>query len=265
MSIEENILPDNPAARLQSMLVRMVDVEFDVNEQVSTVFARVCQIDNEPEKIFPHYSQLFILIQDAYEKVVQFYPNQQKTHLSWKNHLTKNLQSHSPYHHQWKALMDKLQHAHYLDMVQIASDNLAHYVKPTEVYGLTIEKLAEQVTSLIEEIKNSNDLSPYLKVFLSEELSNILNFVRQFDLYGSEPIRKSIYNILANSEVSKKGKSKVVKNLCLFAVTVATAIGVINDAVEFPKSLDSLRSEFLLPDLNGSEHTEIAEDEKSEE
>ena len=237
MGIENEMLPDNPAARLQSLLDRMLNIDHKDNEKISSVFSRLLEVNDSPASILPHYSQLFVLIDEAYNKVLQYYPKQQRTHAIWRAHLTKILQQNSPYHHDWKALIAGLKQGTHLDMIQVANDNLEHFVKPTKVYGLTVEELESEVSRLIEDINNSGDLSDYLKVFLKEELEKILNSIKHFDLYGSDPIRKSIYNIVANSEVSKNITSKAIAGVGIFLVSVASAIGVVNDVASFPKSL----------------------------
>ncbi len=86
-----------------------------------------------------------------------------------------------------------------------------------------------------------------MKAFLKEELENILNSIKYFDLYGSDPIRKSIYNIVGNSEVSKNFTTKAIASVGVLLVSIATAIGVVNDVASFPEALRNLRNEFLLP------------------
>lgn len=247
MSIEDKMLPDNPAARLQFLLDRMLGIEHNDKEKISLVFSRLLEVDDSPSNILPHYSQLFVLIDEAYKKVIQYYPKQQRTHFPWQKHLTNTLKQHSPYHHEWKALISVLRQGSHLDLLQVANDNLQHFVKPTKVYGLTVEELELEVSSLIEVINDSSDLSDYLKVFLKEELEKILNGIKHFDLYGSDPIKKSIYNIIANFEVSKKITSKAIVGISALLVTVASAIGFVNDVASFPESLKNLREEFLLP------------------
>lgn len=247
MSIESEILPDNPAARLQSFLDRMLEIEYDEKEKISSVLSRVLEVSDSPKNILPHYSQLFVLIDEAYSKVMQYYPKQQRTHLAWQRHFTSVLQKHSPYHHDWKVLIGSLRQGSHLDIIQVANDNLEHFVKQTKVHGLTIEDLELEVSRLIEEINNSGELSDYLKMYLKEELENILNTIKHFDLYGSDPVKKSIYNILGNSEVSKNMGTRVIKGVGIFLVSIASAIGVVNDAASFPESLKDLRNEFLLP------------------
>lgn len=247
MGIENQILPDNPAARLQSLFDRMLEIGYEDKEKISSVFARLLDVNDSPVNILPHYSQLFVLINEAYGKVMQYYPKQQKTHGVWQRYFTSTLQKNSPYHHEWKVLIVALKQGSHLDMIQVANDNLEHFVKQTKVHGLKIEELELEVSRLIEEINASDELSDYLKVFLKEELENILNSIKHFDLYGSDPIRKSIYNIVGNSEVSKNFATKVITGVGVLLVSIASAIGVVNDVASFPESLRDLRNEFLLP------------------
>ncbi|WNO10620.1 hypothetical protein [Teredinibacter sp. KSP-S5-2] len=265
MGIESDMLPDNPAARLQSFLDRMLEIEHNDKEQISAVFARLLDVKNSPAEIFPHYSQLFVLIEEAFKKVMQYYPKQQKTHAAWRGYLTTTLQKHSPYHHEWKALTSALRQGTHLDIIQVANDNLEHFVKPTKVHGLTVEELESEVARLIEDIKTSSELSDYLKSFLKEELEKILDRIKHFDLYGSEPIRKSIYNIIANSEVSKKSATKAIAGVSAFLVSVASAIGVVNDVASFPQSLEDLRSEFLQPYIEESKESPALPEQKINE
>ncbi|HBC3451049.1 TPA: hypothetical protein KDY51_004969 [Vibrio parahaemolyticus] len=252
MSIGSEMLPDNPAARLQSLLDRMLETEYDHNEQISAVFARVLGVDNDPSEIFPHYSQLFILIEDAYNKVMQYYPRQGRTHTAWRSYLTDTFQKHSPYHHQWAALTSAIRQGTHLDIIQVANDNLEHFVRPTKVNGLTIVELQEQVSKLLLDIEKASELSDYLKVFLKEELEKILDYIKHFDLYGSDPIRKSIYNIIGNTEVSKNFACKAIAGVSALLVTVASSIGVVNDAASFPESIEKLKNEFYLPYIETS-------------
>lgn len=257
MRIETQILPDNPAARLQSMLDRMLAMEFSDRETISPVFARALDIRDHPTEILPHYSQLFILIDEAYEKVMEFYPKQQRTHAGWRGHLTSAFQKHSPYHHEWKVLITAIKQGMHLDMIQIANDNLEHFVQPTKVHGLTLDELEQQVKELIEEINESSELSAYLKAFLQEELEKILVSIKHFDLYGSEPIRKSIYSIVANSEVSKNFTAKAITGVITLLSSVACAIGVVNDVSSFPDSLKDLRDTYELPYIEEIESMEV--------
>ena len=247
MNIGSEVLPDNPAARLQSLLDRMLGVEFAHNEQISIVFARVLDIENDPSEVFPHYSQLFILIEDAYNKVMQYYPRQERTHSIWRTYLTDTFQKHSPYHHQWGALTSAIRQGTHLDIIQVANDNLEHFVRPTQVNGLTVEELESQVSQLMTDIDEASELSDYLKVFLKEELEKILSYIKHFDLYGSDPIRKSIYNIIGNTEVSKKFACKAITGVSAVLVTVAAAIGVVNDVASVPESIEKLKNDFYLP------------------
>ena len=84
LSIQNKILTDNPAARVQSFLGRMLEAEYEKDEQFSVVFARILDIKNNPSEIFPYYSQLFMLIEDAYNTVLQYYPQQERTHSQWR-------------------------------------------------------------------------------------------------------------------------------------------------------------------------------------
>ncbi|MDC5842553.1 hypothetical protein OPW33_24940 [Vibrio europaeus] len=264
MTIESEMLPDNPAARLQSLLNRMLEVEFTHNEQISSVFARVLDIENDPSEVLPYYSQLFILIEDAYNKVMQYYPRQDRTHSTWRKYLTETFQQHSPYHHQWVALTSAIKKGTHLDIIQVANDNLEHFVRPTQVHGLTIEDLEHQVSQLVVEIKNSNELSEYLKVFLKEELEKILDYIKHFDLYGSDPIRKSIYNIIGNTEVSKNFACKAIAGVSALLVAVATSIGVVNDIASAPESIEKLKNEFYLPYVDQSVNLPSRSDTVSE-
>ncbi|PTO79565.1 hypothetical protein CWN84_02265 [Vibrio splendidus] len=241
------MLPDNPAARLQSLLAQMLEANWEGKEQISEVFSRLLDIDNEPSEVFPHYSQLFILIEDAYDKVMEYYPKQERLHNAWRAYLKDTFQKHSPYHHQWSALTTAIQQGNHLDIIQVANDNLEHFVRPTQINGLSILDLEEQVSQLIVDIENANELSGYLKIFLKEELEKILSYIKYFNLYGSDPIRKSIYNIIGNTEVSKTFACKAIAGVCALLVTVASSIGVINDVASFPESIEKLESEFYLP------------------
>ncbi|WP_447400210.1 hypothetical protein [Vibrio harveyi] len=128
-------------------------------------------------------------------------------------------------------------------------------MRPTQVNGLTVAELEEQVSKLIIDIEASNDLSSYLKIFLIEELHKILEYIKHFELYGSDPIRKSIYNIVGNTEVSKKFGCKAIAGVSALLVTVASSIGVINDVSSFPESLEKLKTEFYLPYVEASPTT----------
>ena len=246
MDIEKEILPDNPAARLLAILERILEVEYKADELSNIVWARVFNISTKPEVLFTHYSQLFLLINESFQKVVEYYPKQVNTHNNWKNHISETFQRCSPFHHGWKQVVDGLNKGNHIEMVQVAADNLAHYVVPTRVNGLTLDELNEQLSNLMAEIDESNSLTEYLKKYLKEELNNIARYVENFDLYGSVPIKKSIYNILSNNEMAKKNGSKVVKGVGAFLVCVATAIGVVNDVSDVPDSIESLKNRFLI-------------------
>ena len=140
----------------------------------------------------------------------------------------------------------------HLEIIQVANDNLEHFVRPTQVNGLTVADLAVKVSKLIIEIEASNELSIYLKIFLIEELHKILEYIKHFDLYGPDTIRKSIYNIVGNTEVSKKFACNAIAGVCAFLVMVASSIGVINDVSSFPESLEKLKTEFYLPYVEAS-------------
>ncbi|EGQ9613134.1 hypothetical protein V9N49_003660 [Vibrio cholerae] len=255
MDIGSEMLPDNPAARLQSLLRNMLKTKYESSEQIAVVFARMLEVENQPSEIFPHYSQLFTLIEDAYNKVMQYYPRQEKTHSVWRVYFTDIFQKYSPYHHQWVALLNAIQQGNHLDMIQIANDNLEHYVLPTQVNGLTIDELEEQVSKLIADIMDSDDLSDYLKIYLTEELKRMLVYIKHFDLYGSEPIKKSIYNIIANTEVSKNIKSKAITGVSALLITVASAIGVINDVASIQGSIEYLKTQFNLLSDDSANHS----------
>ncbi|PKG36952.1 hypothetical protein [Psychromonas sp. Urea-02u-13] len=246
MNIEKDILPDNPAARLLSILERCTSAQFNPTEKVGVVLSRVFEVKNEPEYIFPCYSKLFVLIQDSYLKVTEYYPKQAKTHNQWKTQLSNSFKSHSPYHHNWDALIKSLKQGNHLDMVQIASDNLAHFVPATQIDNLNYESLMEQVSKLMEEIDASDNLSSYLKEYLKQELKILADYIKNFDLYGSEPIKKSMYNIISNIEVSNNLNKKVIKGVGTFLICVATAIGAVNDVNNLPKSIENLQSEFTI-------------------
>ncbi|ELV8702156.1 hypothetical protein QNE55_004113 [Vibrio vulnificus] len=252
MSIGSEMLPDNPAARLQSFLERIQKAKHNGNEQISAVFSRILDVEDKPSEVLPHYSQLFVLIDDAYNKVTEYYPKQQKLHTGWRTYFTDVFQKHSPYHHQWPAIKTALIQGGYLELIQVANDNLEHFVRPTQVNGLTVADLEVEVSKLIIEIEASNELSSYLKIFLIEELHKILEYIKHFDLYGSDPIRKSIYNIVGNTEVSKKFACKAIAGVSALLVMVASSIGVINDVSSFPESLEKLKTEFYLPYVEAS-------------
>ncbi len=248
LSIQNKILPDNPAARLQSFLGRMLEAEYEKDEQFSVVFARILDIKNNPSEIFPYYSQLFMLIEDAYNTVLQYYPKQERTHSQWRVYLVNTFQKHSPYHHQWEALISKIGQGTHLDIIQVANDNLEHFVRSTTIDGLAIDELEAKLSNLIIDIENSSELTDYLKVFLKEELEKILDYIKHFDLYGSDPIRKSIYNIIGNTEVSKNLTSKAIMGVNVLLIAVASSIGIVNDIASFPDSVSKLKKEFYLPD-----------------
>lgn len=239
-------MPDNPAARLQSMLEKMLEAKYATNAQISLVFSNMFGVDDEPAKIYPHYSQLFILINEAYDKVIQYYPKQVNTHYAWCKHFSDTFRNNSPYHHQWGSLVHALRQGGHLDMIQIANDNLEHFVRPTNIHGLSIDDLEKQVSELIADINSSDELSDYLKNFLKEELTKILGFIKNFDLYGSDPIRKSIYNVIGNIEVSNKITTNVIKGVSALLIMVASSIGIANDVASLPESIEKLKTNFYL-------------------
>ena len=246
MNIDKEILPDNPAARLMSTLEKICNQEYTSSEISNQVWARTFNVSTEPEELLTHYAQLFTLIKDSYDIVIEYYPKQQKTHQDWKNYLTNLFKRHSPYNHHWNDMVGSLKKGSYLDMVQIASDNLSHYVAPTKINDLSAENLKKQIEELISDIDYSSQFTTFLKEHLKEEFNRILEYIKHFDLYGSIPIRKSIYNILSNNELAKNQTSKVVKTIGGILVCIATAIGVVNDTAEFPDSIEHLKKEFLI-------------------
>ena len=250
MNVKIEVLPDNPAARLMSILDEMVNIPFRSQEQISAVFARVFDIKNTPSEVFPHYSQMFVLIQEAHDKVIQYYPKQQKTHAQWQNDLSKTFRQHSPYHHEWAPLIASIKSGTNMDMIQVASDSLSHHVEPTEVQELNIADLETQIADLVADITSSEELSTYLKTFLKEELEKILDNIKHFDLYGSVPIKKSIYNIMSNHEILTKSSLKIIKDVATVAALVCGSIGFINNAAQFPNSLEYFKSQFIEPKID---------------
>lgn len=253
MTSEKEILPDNPAARLLSILKIAVDIEFDENAKAGDIWAKVLRVNNTPSEFFPVYAQLFTLTSDAYEKVVDYYPNQQSIHAGWRNKINNCLQSNSPYHHPWLQLKKQIQAIDVMDMLQIAADNLAHYVTPTTVNELSIEELKGEFNSLKDSILDSESLSDQLKKFLVSELEKILNCLEHYDLYGSVPVKDAIYNIVSNIEINQSAKPSIIKKLGAFLIVAASSIAVINDVADVPESLVTLRNEIFIPLIDSIE------------
>ncbi len=254
MNSLKKILPDNPAARLLSILSDAIKIQYSKEEKAGEVWAKVLKVKNTPSEFLPSYGQLFVLVNEAYEKVVQFYPKQQSTHAGWRNKINKCLQNNSPYHHQWSAVNQQLKAVGIIDMLQIAADNLGHFVNPTAVDDLSLKSLREEFEALRKSISNDNTFSEHLKRFLIEELENILNCLIHYDLYGSVPIKDSIYNIVSNIELHKTKKTSLVKKLGTFLFFAASAISIVNNVAVAPENLTKLRDEIFVPLINAIEN-----------
>lgn len=240
-----DLLQDNPASRLLSILHRAIDMEYGDNDKSAVIWAKVLKVENKPSELFPAYSKLFILTDEAYEAVSRFYPKQLATHAAWQKGISKCLQSNSLYHHPWKQAIDQLKSSNIIDMLQVAEDNLAHYVVRTFVDELSIEKLKEEFEDLKIKISEESSFSSQLKYFLVGELEKILNALDRYELNGSSPIRDAIYNIVSNVDLEKNDKFSFRKQLFGFLVVAATSISIINDVAVLPASLSQLKDKIF--------------------
>ncbi len=132
-------------------------------------------------------------------------------------------------------------------MLQVAEDNLSHYVMRTSVDELSIEKLKEEFEDLKVKISNEESFSGQLKNFLTAELESILNSLTHYDLNGSSAIRESIYNIASNSDL-KNNKFSFRKQVIGFLVVAATSVSIINDLADLPDSLDFFKEKLFQSD-----------------
>lgn len=241
------LLPDNPAARLKSILEQVVSFKGYTKDDLSiAVWSKILNISSEPSVFFTHYGHLFKLVDDAYDSVVKYYPNQSDLHISWKKAYTDALSNRSPFHHKWSEVRAALlQENMYIKLVGSASDLLSHHVRPTKVNELTLESLSLQFQALKDEINCSGSLTEYLKKYLIDELNKILEYLEHYDLYGTEPIERSIYNIASNSEVQKKIDNPLTEKIMAALIVVAGAISLTNDVVQLPDSLESITRYFL--------------------
>jgi len=257
MAIIKEILPDNPASRLLSILDKSKHVKYNNKAKAGEVWAKILDVTFTPTEFFPAYAQLFVLVNDAYESVIRFYPNQARTHAVWKNAINKCLQENSPYHHEWDNVKPQLIQPNILDLLQVANDNLAHYVVPTTVDKPSIEKLRSEFEELKESIINESSFSEYLKNFLINELEKIIHALDHFDLNGSEPINSSIYNIVSNVDLNNKSFS-FKKSLLSFLVIAASSISIINDIADLPESLSSFKDILLISDSSNQDDNEVS-------
>ena len=166
MNINKEILPDNPAARLLSILTKALDTEFDETTKSREAWSQILGVNNSPSELFDSYAKPFTLTQNAYTKVIGYYPNQIKTHSGWKYKIDDCLTTNSPYHHNWNQVKTNLQKPGLMDMLQVAADNLSHFVAPTTISELSIEELKQEFSVLKDMIQNSESLSDQLKYFL---------------------------------------------------------------------------------------------------
>ena len=242
----KEVLPDNPASRLLNILNKALEIDFNPDVKSGAIWAKVLNVGSKPSELLPAYSQLFILTEDAYEAVTKFYPKQRSTHTKWKQGISNCLQSNSPYHHPWKNVADQLKSSEIIDTLQVAEDNLAHYVMRTSVDELSIERLKEEFEELRAKISEEESFSGHLKNFLIGELEKILNALENYDLNGSSPIRESIYNIVSNTDLENNSKFSFGKQLCGFLVVAATSISIVNDIADLPDSLVFLKEKLFL-------------------
>ncbi len=240
MSDFREVIPDNPASRLINILNIALETNYEATDKSGVIWAKILKVNDTLPELLPAYSQLFVLTEEAYESVIKFYPKQRNTHEKWRSGITNCLQTNSPYHHAWKNVISELKAPEIIDTLQVAEDNLAHYVLRTTVDELSIEKLKEEFESLKEKIFTEETFSDQLKKFLIGELEKILNVLDHYDLYGSNPIRESIYNIISNVDL-ENNNYPFRKQLCGFLFVVASSISIINDVADLPKSLEFFR------------------------
>ena len=243
-----DILPDNPASRLLSILHRAIDMKYSDTDKSAEIWAKVLKVENRPSELFYAYSKLFTLTEDAYKAVSRLYPKQRATHARWQKEISKCLQSCSIYHHTWKQVVDQLKSPNIIDMLQVAEDNLAHYVMRTSVDELSMEKLKEEFKELKLKISEETSFSNQLKYFLTGELEKILDALHHFELNGSSPIRGAIYNIVSNVDLAKNDKFSFRKQLCGFLVVAASSISIINDVADLSESLEFFKDKMFTQD-----------------
>lgn len=246
----KDILPDNPAARLLSIYKKAINIEAKPEEASGKVWARVLNVSYAPADFFPIYAQLFTLTEEAFNKVIHFYPNQASTHQRWRNHLNGVFEKCSPYHHAWKDVKAQLRSENSGEMLQIASDGLSHYVKATTVSELSLDELKNEFIELKQLIIGNVEFSQHLKNYLINELSKILYNLDHYDLYGSAQIENSIYNIYSNAELNRSADKSFVSKFGGFVFAVAAAIALINDAAELPESLRKINSKILISTID---------------
>lgn len=248
MSEIKEVLADNPASRLLNILHKAKEATYSEPEYSGAVWARVLDVEASPSELLTAYAKLFSLNQEAYEAVIKFYPRQKNTHIKWKNGIEKCLKAHSPFHHPWKSILGGLCVPDIIDTLQVADDNLAHFITPTYVNELSIQKLKDEFQTLKQKISEDDSFSNQLKNFLIDELQKILEALDHYDLNGSTPIRNAIYNIVSNSDIKKNTSFSFKKELCSFLIVAATSISIINDIADFPDSLESIKDHLFQVD-----------------
>lgn len=246
MKNEIPLLIDNPAYRLRSILTQVSEYEDYLPDELSgPVWARLFNVSEHPADFYPHYAQLFTLVNDSYKAVVHHYPKQKELHQSWKEYYLNTFQRMSPFHHKWLDVSTALEKPIHMNLVQVASDILSHHVNSETPNDISLKDLELKIDGLIQEITQSNELSDYLVSYLVAEFRKITSHLNLYNLYGSEPIKDSIYNIISNSEVQKPENSTIKTKIVAILSAVAFSIALVNDIKQLPSSIDGVAEMFL--------------------
>ena len=253
MENQKNLMLDNPANRLLNVLEKAIKLKTSDHELSNIAWAKVLGALPTAGDLFTNYGKLFQLADEAYLRVIQYYPKQVSSHEKWKNHYNHVFKNYSPYHHTWGDVKKLLVSESHLSMLQIASDLLDRHVKKTAINNLSIVDLKNDFSELLDAIKSSEDISEYLKMYLINELEKLVSCIENFDLNGASEIENSIYRMVSNSEVTRKQDTAVVKKIIGFVIVVSTAISIINDVASLPQSIDNIKSYFS---SEGSEREE---------
>jgi hypothetical protein len=175
---------DNAASRLVSIL-KEADL-INGNDPCREAWERILsckQGDN---------SELFVLLGNAMRLpaevaslVILHFPHQADTIALWKNpieaaFLHQNLQSN------WHSFLHHL-NPYCIPQLSLVADLLHTKIGATVLPVEQLEELRVQFTNLLEDIAKT-DLPNALKIYLSREITQLLQLLREYGICGAEPI-----------------------------------------------------------------------------
>ncbi|MCQ4696252.1 hypothetical protein NE452_01845 [Paeniclostridium sordellii] len=228
----------NVIGRLYELVVKLRNSSTNNSDEA---FAEVFDIDSKDNvQIFLCYSNLFRLCDESISLIDKYYPNKP----SLKKHIENTMKALSKIEFNGYNGMNNFNS--YLTSDTLTGLETISLIAQCTEKTLSDDKLSElskDINSMLDDILKSN-MNESLKCILSDRLIDILKILKNYEIYGSEKVVKSIESSIGAIYLNQPNiKNDSEKNLCKDILLKLTSfVTFLSDSVPLIEYIEKLLS-----------------------